>query len=70
MVQFQDTLTYYCGFFVTEHLALRATEHPEGLLPLAGLEEAWAAIQRDVCRQLEARTASLANPLHIIQVRA
>lgn len=68
VAQFQDTLAYYCGFFVTEHMVLRATEHPEGLLPLAKLEEAWAGIQREVCRQLEARAATLANPLHIIQV--
>lgn len=67
---FQDMLAYYCGFFVTEHIALRATEHPEGLLPLARLEEAWAGIQREVCLQLEARAAMLANPLHIIQVWA
>jgi hypothetical protein len=70
VAQLQDMLAYYCGFFVTEHLALRATEHPEGLLPLLKLEEAWATIQRDLCRQLEARTATLANPLLFIQARA
>jgi hypothetical protein len=68
VAHFQDTLAYYCGFFVTEHLLLRATEHPEGLLPLAKLEEAWAATQRDLCRQLEARSPSLVSPLHFIQV--
>lgn len=69
VAQFQDRLAYHCGFFVAEHLALRATEHPEGLLPLAGLEGTWGAIQRDLCRQLEAGAATLTDPLNFVQVR-
>lgn len=69
VTQFQETLAYFAGFFVTEHMALEATEHPEGLLSAASLEEAWWGIQRDLCDQMEAKAAQLTSPAHFIQVR-
>ena len=54
--QIQEAMVYYTGFFVTEHLALRSTDHPEGLLPVVKLEECWRGIQRELCQQIEAKT--------------
>lgn len=56
--QLQEAMAYYAGFFVTEHAAIRSTEHPGGLIPVFRLEEAWRGLQRDVCAQLEAVIAA------------
>ena len=67
-MQFQETLAYFAGFFVTEHTTLKATEFPEGLLSTAKLEETWWTIQRDLCLQMEAKAPQLSSPAHFVQV--
>ena len=67
--QIQEAMLYFTGFFVTEHLALRATDHPEGLLPVAKLEECWRGIQRGLCAQMEAKTIVAVLPALLVQLK-
>lgn len=69
IMQIQEAMLYFAGFFVTEHLALRATDHPEGLLPVAKLEECWWGIQRDLCTQMETKTMIAVSPALLLQLK-
>lgn len=68
MYVLQETIFYTTGFFVTEYTTLRSTEYPEGLISPAKIEDTWAAIQKDLCLQVDKKAATLTSPAHFLQV--